>query len=132
MTHLLGSRVFRVMFGLIFVYTGINLAGDLVRDKTGANSALKALVHKYDAADIVESLVSTVGNAVADSFDKNGQPTTLKGANQQAKAVSAGLETQFRKQLPAAFEAVDDITKAIVLPIQDAIRTTAANSRAKK
>lgn len=129
LAYWLGSRVFRFMFGMIFIYVGINLAGDLVRNKAGSNTAIKDLVYKYDAAEIAESLTSDVGNAIASSFESNGQPTTLKGANQQAKSIASSLEQRFRDKLPAAFGVVEDSTKVIATSFHEAINATAAKSK---
>ena len=118
----LTSRLFRVMFGLIFVYVGINLAGDLVKSDSKANEPIKAMVHKYDAAEIVSIVASDVGHAIENSFSKNGQPTTISGANQQAKEVSASLEGRFREKIPAVHSAFQEILEAVFIPIKGAIQ----------
>lgn len=115
------SRVLRVMFGLIFVYVGVNLAADLVRGNAKDNEQLRAVVYKYDAADAIGSIVGSVGNAISDSFEQNGQPTSLKEANQQAKSISKNLEGGFREQIPMLHQVTEEVFKAAVSPIQEAL-----------
>ena len=115
------SRVLRIMFGLIFVYVGVNLAADLVRGNAKDNEQLRALVYKYDAADAIDSVVGSVGNAISDSFEQNGQPTSLKEANQQAKSISKNLEGGFREQIPMLHQVTEEVVKAAVSPIQEAL-----------
>jgi hypothetical protein len=116
------SRILRVMFGLIFVYVGVNLTADLVRGNAKDNEKLRAMVYKYDAADAVGSVVGSVGNAISDSFTQNGQPTSLKDANQQAKSISKNLEGGFREQIPMLHQITEEAFKAAISPIQEALR----------
>jgi hypothetical protein len=116
------SRVFRVMFGLIFVYVGVNLAADLVRGDAKDNEQLRTVVYKYDVADAIGSVVGSVGNAISDSFEQNGQPTSLKEANQQAKSISKNLEGGFREQIPMLHQITEEVVKAAVSPVQEAVR----------
>lgn len=119
------SRVFRVMFGMVFVYVGVNMAGDLVRTKSNINQPMKDAVQRYDAVSIVDSVVSDVGNAIADSFAKDGEPKTSADVNNRAKTVSASLEGKFREKMPMVNAAVEDIAHAVITPFQEAIRAGA-------
>lgn len=115
------SRMLRVIFGMMFIYIGINLAGAWIQNDSNANAQLKAMVYKYDAVEIIETIVSDVGNALADSFEKNGQPTTMTDANQQTKEVSASLEGRFKEKIPAVQNAFEEIMQAIISPFRDGL-----------
>lgn len=121
LTSWLAGRALRVLLGMTFIYVGVNLAGDLVRSKAGSNQLLKDLVQRYDAVSIVESVVADVGNAIADSVDQNGAPTSAASVNNQAKTVSVSLENHFRSQLPAVNKAFEEVVKAVITPFQEAI-----------
>lgn len=119
------SRIFRIMFGMIFVYVGVNMAPDIVRSKSNINQPMKDAVHRYDAVSIIDSAVSDVGNAIADSFAKNGEPKSSADVNSRTQAISASLEVKFREKMPAINIAVENVAKAILTPFKDAVREEA-------
>lgn len=120
------GRVFRVLFGLVFIYVGINMAGDFVRNNSNINQPLKDAVHRYDAVGIVNSVVSDVGNAISDSFEADeNKPLTAENINDHALRASSSLEGRFREKMPQVNAAFEDVARAAITPFQEAIKTQA-------